>query len=82
MRGTYQFREVKYPVSKQGKCVVCNKKRTRYKTFSQTLNPWNKKADGTVKTSEDILKELHQESLAWKLEPIVCRTCGNWSLPE
>ena len=34
------------------------KKRQQTKTFSQTINPFNKNHDGTIKTRDDIWKEL------------------------
>jgi hypothetical protein len=39
------------------------------KTFSQTLNPFNKAADGTPKTREQIMAELREEADRWKNEP-------------
>lgn len=41
------------------------KRRQETKTFMQTVNPFNKNADGTRKTREQILIELHAERLAW-----------------
>jgi hypothetical protein len=35
------------------------------KKFFQTLNPFNKTADGTVKTREQIMQELRAERQAW-----------------
>jgi hypothetical protein len=41
------------------------KKRQETRTFMQTVNPFNKNPDGSVKTRVEILKELHAERLAW-----------------
>jgi hypothetical protein len=41
------------------------KRRQETKAFMQTINPFNKNDDGTVKTGEEILKELHVERKAW-----------------
>jgi hypothetical protein len=35
------------------------------KKFFQTLNPFNKTADGIVKTREQIMQALHAEREAW-----------------
>jgi hypothetical protein len=41
------------------------RRRQETRTFMQTVNPFNKNADGTVKTREQILAELHAERSAW-----------------
>ena len=42
--------------------------RRQSKTFSQTLNPCNRRADGDVKTRADISLELAAERDAWVRE--------------
>lgn len=60
---TYRFQSVTLQAArkKDGK--------RQQKTFSQTLNPFNKAADGTPKTREQILVELREEADRWKNEP-------------
>jgi hypothetical protein len=41
------------------------KRRQETKVFMQTVNPFNKNVDGTRKTREQILVELHAERLTW-----------------
>lgn len=41
------------------------KKRQKTKTFYQTLNPFNKNSDGTVKSREQILIEIEAEKESW-----------------
>ena len=72
--GTITFNEVKIHATKSGKCITCGKRRRRARTFWQTLNPYNKKADGTVKIPSDIRKELYIEAQGWREKPIDC--CG------
>ena len=69
---TLTFNEVKLQAKKSGKCVICGKRRNRAKTFWQTLNPFNKNADGTVKTRFDINTELQTQANIWQREPINC----------
>lgn len=45
------------------------KRRQQTKEFMHTLNPFNKNADGTVKTREQIMLELLAERDAWLKEP-------------
>jgi hypothetical protein len=72
MRTTINFTEVKLQGRKTSKCVVCGKRRSRSKTFWQTLNPFNKKADGSVKSRRDIMEELRGKIKLWEKEPINC----------
>mgnify|MGYP001570037263 CR=1 FL=1 len=67
----YVFETVKFGVSKTGKCS-CGKRLKRSATFSQTLNPWNKRVDGTPKTRGDIQDELAAEAQEWKKLPVFC----------
>lgn len=74
---TETYEEVKMPVSKSGKCY-CGKRLTRKTTLMQTISPFNKKEDGTLKDRYDILAELKIEAEEWKKEP--CRHSGmEWS---
>lgn len=60
------FQEVKLHGLKSGKCPVCGKTVTLSKKFFQTLNPFNKNADGTIKSHGDIYKELTVQLSEWK----------------
>ena len=41
------------------------KGRQKTKTFSQTLNPWNKNKNGDPKTRQEIYAELYAQKDAW-----------------
>ena len=69
---TTTFREISVSATKSGKCIVCSKRRKRTKKFWQTLNPFNKNPDGTIKTVGDIIRESHEKARLWKEEPINC----------
>lgn len=71
---TIIFREVKITGEKSGKCL-CGKRRVRRESFTQTINPWNVKKDGSPKGKYDILPELVAERDAWKKDPIYCEAC-------
>lgn len=74
---TYRFREIKHQASKNLPCPACGKKLRRQRTFSQTLNPFNKNADGQVKTELEIVRELNATAAEWEAEPEThpaCRT--------
>lgn len=72
---TYRFTEYPLTARKSVPCTVCGKKVRRQRTFSQTLNPFNKNEDGSVKTVPDIYRELRVQADAWKTEAETHRGC-------
>lgn len=66
---TYRFTNHPLTATKAVACTVCGEKVRRQRTFSQTLNPFNKNTDGSVKTVPDIYRELSAKAEAWKAEP-------------
>lgn len=72
---TYRFRKVTHQVSKNLPCPACDKKLRRQKTFMQTLNPFNKNADGQVKTELEILRELSAKAAVWQAKPETHPAC-------
>ena len=75
MSHSYTFQSVNVRSEKSGKCSVCGKRRKRTRTFSQTINPYNKNEDGQQKTRDDILLELAIDAKTWEAEPLICATC-------
>lgn len=76
---TINFREIvgreKYTVT----CTSCGKTLTRTAKVVQTVNPFNKNADGSVKTANQVFTSACAEAvaLAAKLaaQRAVCRGC-------
>lgn len=62
------FAEVKLNAKKSYECA-CGRRVKRSKTFSQTLNPFNKTKDGQVKTREDIQRENATKAEMWRKSP-------------
>lgn len=60
---TYHFESVTF------KSTRTRDGKRQQKTFTQTLNPFNKAADGTPKTREQILAELREEAYQWQATP-------------
>lgn len=58
----YNFERVTIRGVRSGTCLVCGKRGTRQTTFGQTLNPFNKNADGEPKTRAEIWAEIKQEA--------------------
>lgn len=59
---------------KSGKCA-CGKRRKRHRRFYQTINPFNKNAQGAPKSADEIRAELRATRDAWMQEPIACEAC-------
>jgi hypothetical protein len=59
----YIFQEVSVKGVKRW--VEDGKKRQLTKKFHQTLNPYNRNPDGSVKTRQEILKEITKEKNIW-----------------
>lgn len=73
---TYIFEEVKWPSgTRRLKCRSCGKRFTRSRTFTQTINPFNKNGTtGKPKARTEILRELKAEAAAWQPDDS-CTTC-------
>ncbi|HDV9097244.1 TPA: hypothetical protein QIZ65_004082 [Enterobacter kobei] len=72
---TTRFDEISTFAEKSGKCDVCGKACKRREKFYQTLNPFNKNADGSVKTYQEIRKEIELKAIEWKLKPVRHAKC-------
>jgi hypothetical protein len=72
---TYTFQEVKRSAKRTMKCRTCGKRFTRSQTFMQTINPFNKNADGDVKSYAEIWRELGVEADAWRPDDR-CTSCA------
>lgn len=62
----YDFEKVSTTARATDRCPACGKKTTRSKEFWQTVSPFNRNPDGTMKTADDIRRDLNAEVLAWE----------------
>ena len=58
MRVIEMYDLVKHRAEKSGDCEVCKERVTRKRTFTQSINPYNRNKDGQPKTKYEILEEL------------------------
>lgn len=65
---TYNFEEVSIQHTKRWTDQETGKKRQKTKKFYMTLNPFNKNEDGSVRTRQEIYRELVKQRDAWILE--------------
>lgn len=63
-----------YKKTRKGKCAVCGKRMQETRDFKQSLNPYNRNADGTQKSVADILRQEQEKYDAWT-EPLVHPWC-------
>ena len=73
MKVNFQVVELKF--SKSGICPACGKSAIRTKKFFQTLNPFNKNDDGSVKTRDQIMVELSAQASKYRSETIYHAKC-------
>jgi hypothetical protein len=69
------FNEVHIFATRRGKCAVCGKSCQRRRKFWQTLNPFNRNADGFPKDRDEIMQELRQQAKDWQEEPLYHANC-------
>lgn len=70
---TYRFQEVSRTARRTIRCAKCGKRRTRQRTFTNTINPFNKNADGIPKDWSEVARDVAAEAAAW--QPTVCASC-------
>jgi hypothetical protein len=71
----YRFEAVTLTGQKTVKCDNCGKWLRRQRTFQQTLNPYNKNAQGELKSRREMNAELNKAIAAWRMEPETCQGC-------
>lgn len=65
-----RFEEVALKATRKFVDPVSGKTRQKTAKFWQTISPFNRAADGTPKTRDQIMAELRAERDAWMAEPI------------
>lgn len=77
MRTTYE--ELSHSEQHTGHCPVCGTRRKRSRTFTQTINPWNKDPKtGAPRTRRQIYAALREEGKKWTPD----FTCGKPCAPQ
>jgi len=73
---TIRFEPITWQVRKTVKCAAgCGKSVKRQRTFQQTLNPYNRNAEGQPKTRQEIGVALRAEGDEWQQKPETCTAC-------
>lgn len=66
----FVFEEIICRAERSGKCASCGKRWKKIKKFRQTVNRFNKNAEGHQKSREEIWAELREEARQW--QPVHC----------
>lgn len=72
---TYRFDGPRMQVAKNLPCPKCGKRMRRQRTFQHTVNPFNKRPDGTPKTWDEVLDDVRAEAVAWRDQPETHPAC-------
>lgn len=63
--GRVVFEEIKHTEVRQGHCSACGGPTNRQRTFNRTVNPTNRRADGTIKTANEVREDVLALARAW-----------------
>lgn len=62
---TTTYQPVSFHATQNGTCPVCGKAVRRSRKFEVTVNPFNRKEDGTPRTVAECREQVKEEALAW-----------------
>lgn len=65
MKVTITYDEVTATAQRRGPCPVCGKRTTRSRTFTNTVNPFNKRPDGLPKIRHEVQDDVDRLAEAW-----------------
>lgn len=63
--GRVVYQEIRHTEIRQGNCSACGKPTNRQRTFNLTVNPTNRRADGTIKTADEVRADILTMARAW-----------------
>ncbi len=70
---TTRYEPVSHTAKRRVTCAICGKKFNRQQTFTNTINPFNKNADGAPKTRAEVEANVIYLAEQWQPE----QNCGN-----
>lgn len=72
---TYRYDEVSYHARKVGLSAKCDKPATRQRKFTNTINPFNRNPDGSVRTRSEVWENVKRLGHEWEAEPVRHARC-------
>lgn len=71
-----RFASVKSRAEVSGACEVCGKRCTRKTTIENTVNPFNRNEDGSIRTRAEVQANVLKQAREWEAkQPIVHVKC-------
>ncbi len=70
-----RFEQIKVTAVRNLHCPGCGKKFRRQRTFSQTVNPYNRNPAGRPKTRSEVAESVSAEASTWSVTPERCPDC-------
>jgi hypothetical protein len=70
-----RFEEVSSWATKSGQCKYCHKSCQRSRTFTNTINPFNKTPSGIVKGFKEVKDDVERLAEDWLKEQIYHERC-------
>jgi hypothetical protein len=70
---TTTYAQIKRTAKRKVTCETCGRKFSRQRTFSNTINPFNKNDRGFPKTYDEVLADVIAMARVWQPE----QDCGN-----
>jgi hypothetical protein len=70
----YRYEEMRSTTRRRVTCKQCGTKFNRQRTFTQTVNPFNRNDGGTVKTRREVWRAVSAAAAAWQPDPL-CGKC-------
>jgi hypothetical protein len=67
-----RFETVKRTAVRKLVCVHCGRRFRRQRTFTNTINPYNRNPDGSIRTRREVEENVARLAGEWDPEPI----CG------
>lgn len=71
----YTYEEVSSRGFKSGPCAGCGKPAERSKTFTNTVNPFNRNEDGSVRTRREVFDHVNELRREWESSPVMHARC-------
>jgi len=72
---TYYYEAITERGWKSGTCAVCGKPARRQREFTNTVNPFNRNDDGTVRTREEVRRNVRRLRAEWESAPVLHARC-------
>lgn len=71
----HRYAQVSATGYRRGVCSICGKRGQRQTTVTNTVNPFNRNEDGSVRTHAEVWAAVAAKAKEWEAEPFVHASC-------